>query len=95
MSTGEPNKLPDKIGCGHQDPDANKPLILTHPKVEPVGTKTSGCGHKPDIDTRTDTAHGPTPDVEINKQSPGCGKPTQTAQELADQLILKAQKMVI
>lgn len=91
MSVPEPLEKPEKQGCGDWQNVDNGPKILTIPKVEHVGTKTTGCGHKPDIDISTDTAHGPVVDVTIDRNS-GCGGQILSQEEIAAGLTLHTKK---
>jgi hypothetical protein len=92
MSVPEPLEKPEKQGCGDWQNVDNGVKTLTTPKVEPVGTKTTGCGHKPDVVVSTNTAHGPVHDFTADHK-PGCGGlqiPTQ--EEIAAGLTLHMKK---
>jgi hypothetical protein len=75
-------------------PCPQPPLVLEHP-MPPIEKPVPGeCGKPVDIDRRTDTAHIPHPDLEkLDKQPKGCGQPTKTPAELAESLILHAEKV--
>lgn len=60
------------------------------PREEP---KQGGCGGDR-IETPTDTAHTPDPYADkLDKMPKGCGHPTKTPEELADEMIMHAWKI--
>ena len=77
MSASEPT-IPEQQGCGHVDPELNKPKIFTSPMPEPHVPSNEGCGSTQPVEKPTDTAHEPNP---VQDQSlPGCEGMDQASQ---------------